>query len=138
MDPPLRSRFQARTEGIPRVGSQLIDVRRVAPQVNGAVLGRLVSVARVIQELHRDRERRIDIPDFPQASLETVAALLNGGSHLQTMDFLRYAIDFSYPFAQLGRLYLDPEVKSAILSLYEQLGLGVQVEAPASHSAVVS
>ena len=55
LDPPLCSRFQARTEGMPRVGTQLVDVRRLAPNVNGAVLGRLVSAVRVIQELHRDR-----------------------------------------------------------------------------------
>ena len=42
LDPPLRSRFQARTEGMPRVGSQLLRVRRVAPGVNSAVLGRVV------------------------------------------------------------------------------------------------
>jgi hypothetical protein len=153
LDPPLRSRFQARTEGMPRVGSQLLRVRRVAPGVNSAVLGRVVvsmqcggfdvgvdrcmlrngvlvdlvsffstpyhchiplpltiaiypllhtiatipsfhtivthhcytsllhnhgptpfprvaqkqSIARVIQELHRDKERRIDMPDFPHS-----------------------------------------------------------------------
>ena len=42
LDSPLRSRFQARTEGMPRVGSQLLRVRRVAPGVNSAVLGRVV------------------------------------------------------------------------------------------------
>ena len=159
LDSPLRSRFQARTEGMPRVGSQLLRVRRVAPGVNSAVLGRVVvsmqcggfdvgvgrcmlrngvlvdlvsffstpyhcytllhtillythcymplppyhrfvphhcytpllphhcytplpnnhgptpfprvaqkqSIARVIQELHRDKERRIDMPDFPHS-----------------------------------------------------------------------
>jgi hypothetical protein len=123
LDPPLRSRFQARTEGMPRVGSQLIDVRRIAPNVNGAVLSRLVSIARVIQELHRDRERRIDIPDFPQAGLEFVAALLSGCPVESSLQFVRYSINFSYPFGQLGKLYLDSEVRNAILSLYDQLDL---------------
>ncbi len=128
LDPPLRSRFQARSEGIPRVGAQLVEARRLAPDINAAVLGRLVSVARVIQELHRDRERRIEIPDFPQASLAVAVRMLGaaaaaGGNRTGAMPFLRYAIDFTYPFPQLGRLYLDPEVRTAILALYEQLGL---------------
>ena len=33
-------------------------------------------------------------------------------------------MDFTYPFPQLGRLYLDPEIREAILSLYEQLEIG--------------
>ena len=35
---------------------------------------------------------------------------------------------FCYPFSELGRLYLDPEIRLAILSLYEQLKIGKTAE----------
>ena len=35
---------------------------------------------------------------------------------------------FCYPFSELDRLYLDPEIRLAILSLYEQLNIGAAKE----------
>jgi hypothetical protein len=53
------------------------------------------------------------------------------------LDYLRYAIEFAYPFGSLSRLYLDPEVKQAILNLYDQLDLTTSPRAAESAVAEV-
>ena len=141
LDPPLRSRFQARTEGLLTVSAQLLEARRLAPHLNSALLVRLISVARVIHEMHGDAQGGAQIPDFPHALLETATRILIGCTDVQHLsskgdEFIRYAMGFCYPFSELGRLYLDREIRLAILSLYEQLKIGNTVEESGARTRV--
>ena len=106
-----------------------LEARRLAPDLNSALLVRLISVARVIHEMHSDAQGGTQIPDFPHALLKTATRILSGCSDVHRLsskgdEFIRYALGFCYPFSELGRLYLDPEIRLAILSLYEQLKIG--------------
>ena len=105
LDPPLRSRFQARTAGTLSVSAQLLEVRKIAPHLNSSILVRLISVARVIQEMHKDAQDGVIIPDFPHALLEVAARILDGckREHLGSSDS---SFDMLWGFATLSRSWI--------------------------------
>ena len=60
--------------------SAAVLARRLAPDLNSALLVRLISVARVIHEMHSDAQGGTQIPDFPHALLKTATRILSGCS----------------------------------------------------------
>ncbi|KAJ0176447.1 hypothetical protein K1T71_007626 [Dendrolimus kikuchii] len=73
LDPPLRSRFQARDVATIGYGEHLNQLKEEAPKVDPAKLEQLLSVA---YALISPELQQVSLPDFPVDSLHSVALIL--------------------------------------------------------------
>ncbi|KAI9345549.1 AAA domain-containing protein [Obelidium mucronatum] len=118
LDPPLRSRFQARNINVPTFLTQLSRLVKLAPNVPQTTLERLVSVAMVLRaELSRSETPFIAIPEFPN-SLDSIARILNAVRGVNP----RAILDGIYPYALMG--VLETEQKDLIESVYQRFEFG--------------
>ncbi|RKO85785.1 AAA domain-containing protein, partial [Blyttiomyces helicus] len=111
LDPPLRSRFQARNISAPTFLSQITHLAKIAPNVPQRTLERLISVSMVLRDMPVDRG--ITIPEFV-AQLDAAATLL---SRLPALD-PRALLDATYPYPLLPTT--DGEQRSVIETAYHR------------------
>ncbi|RLU26772.1 hypothetical protein DMN91_000569 [Ooceraea biroi] len=103
LDPPLRSRFQARHVPPPMFEEQFEVLRNLAPNADAGKLSQLLSCAHalVTQEAFT-----IGLPDFPLDSLSSAALILDKSPDLSVYDvFYRF-----YPY----KLFLGKEGRNAV------------------------
>ena len=74
LDPPLRSRFQARDVRHVSYNQQLEMLKELGPRVDGELLSRLLSFSHT---LITEESSNLGLPDFPLESLPTAVSLLN-------------------------------------------------------------
>ena len=131
LDPPLRSRFQARAVLPSSLSLQVAELRRVVPEMGQNILSRLLGIAQVFHEMTEDKDRGVNIPYFPSSSVGMAAQLLDvarikGKTEKMNATMLRQALDFIYPFPHLPRgTCIDEEVQGTIEDVYEQLELRI-------------
>ena len=131
LDPPLRSRFQARAVLPSSLSLQVAELRRVVPEMGQNILSRLLGIAQVFHEMTEDKDRGVNIPYFPSSSVGMAAQLLDvaripGKTEKINATMLRQALDFIYPFPHLPRgTCIDEEVQGTIEDVYEQLELRI-------------
>jgi len=113
LDPPLRSRFQARDVKSPNYNAQLAHLQMVskAPEV---ALQKLLSVATVLRTV--EMEQTVALPEFP-AQLDAIAGILACFPEVS----LRFLLDLAYPFPLMPTC--DPEQRKLIESLYQRFDL---------------
>lgn len=108
LDPPLRSRFQARDIKVPNYQSQLAHLQKIS-RASEISLQKVLSIATVIRTV--ELEQAMSIPEFP-SQLDSVAKLLSQFPDIS----LRFLLDISYPYPQMPTC--DPEQRKLIESLY--------------------
>ena len=83
LDPPLRSRFQARDVRHLSYQQQLQLLQNTAPNVDGATLSQILSFSHT---LVTDESSNLGLPDFPVDNLPSLVQLLNrSGNSLNSM-----------------------------------------------------
>ncbi|XP_014486715.1 PREDICTED: von Willebrand factor A domain-containing protein 8 [Dinoponera quadriceps] len=103
LDPPLRSRFQARHVPPPTFEEQFDALKNLAPNVDAGKLSQLLSCAHA---LISQEAVTIGLPDFPLDSLPSAALILDKSPELPVFDiFYRF-----YPY----KLFLGKEGQSAV------------------------
>ncbi|XP_072747214.1 von Willebrand factor A domain-containing protein 8 [Anoplolepis gracilipes] len=103
LDPPLRSRFQARHIPPPTFEEQFEILKNFAPNVDAGKLSQLLSCAHT---LITQEAITIGLPDFPLDSLSSAALILDKSPNLSIYDvFYRF-----YPY----KLFLSKEGQSAV------------------------
>ncbi|XP_050455261.1 von Willebrand factor A domain-containing protein 8 [Cataglyphis hispanica] len=103
LDPPLRSRFQARHIPPPTFEEQFEILRNLAPNVDSRKLSQLLSCAHA---LISQEAITIGLPDFPLDSLSSAALILDKSPDLSIYDvFYRF-----YPY----KLFLGKEGQNAV------------------------
>ncbi|TPX40629.1 hypothetical protein SeLEV6574_g06527 [Synchytrium endobioticum] len=95
LDPPLRSRFQARNIAVPSFLFQITQLKRVAPKVPQRTLERLISVGIVLRSV--TSERGVTVPEF-SSQLDHAAQILQ----LFPDTNLRCILDIIYPYPLLS------------------------------------
>ncbi|KAJ3061734.1 von Willebrand factor A domain-containing protein 8, partial [Podochytrium sp. JEL0797] len=117
LDPPLRSRFQARNINTPTFLSQITRLVKIAPKVPQKTLERLISVGIVLRAESatsiQSGTSSISIPEFP-SSVEPIARIMNAVSGVNP----RSLLDSIYPYNLMG--VLESEQKSIIESAYQR------------------
>ncbi|KAJ3293424.1 hypothetical protein HDU79_000368, partial [Rhizoclosmatium sp. JEL0117] len=117
LDPPLRSRFQARNVNNPTFFTQISRLVKIAPNVPQKILERLVSVGMVLRSESATSAQSgtssVIIPEFP-GSLENVAKLMNLVNGVNP----RSLLDSVYPHYLMG--VLESEQKLIIESAYQR------------------
>ncbi|TPX32182.1 hypothetical protein SmJEL517_g04613 [Synchytrium microbalum] len=114
LDPPLRSRFQARNIAVPTFLSQITQLKRVAPKVPQRTLERLISVGFVLRSV--TSEKGVAVPEFP-AQLDHAARILQSFPDTN----LRCILDIMYPYPLLSGT--DEEQRSIIESTYQRFDM---------------
>ncbi|XP_053996012.1 von Willebrand factor A domain-containing protein 8 isoform X1 [Hylaeus anthracinus] len=116
LDPPLRSRFQARHIPPPKFEDQLETLRNLVPDVDKGKLSQLLSCAHA---LVTQEAMSLGLPDFPLDNLTSAAIIMDKCPHLSVLDvFYRF-----YPY----KLFLGKEGQTAvedILSTFNILDTG--------------
>ncbi|XP_032686011.1 von Willebrand factor A domain-containing protein 8 [Odontomachus brunneus] len=103
LDPPLRSRFQARHVPPPTFEEQFDTLKNLAPNVDAGKLSQLLSCAHALVS---QEAFSIGLPDFPLDSLSSAAVILEKSPDLSVYDiFYRF-----YPY----KLFLAKEGQSAV------------------------
>ena len=103
LDPPLRSRFQARHIPPPSFEDQLQSSRKLAPNVDSGKLSQLLSCAHA---LVTQEAISLGLPDFPLDNLFSAALIMDKCPHLPVFDiFYRF-----YPY----KLFLGKEGRTAV------------------------
>jgi MoxR-like ATPase len=131
LDPPLRSRFQARAVLPSSLALQVAELKQVVPDMSQQILSRLLGIAQVFHEMTEDKDRGVNIPNFPSASVGLAAKLLDivrikGKTENMNAVMLRQALDFIYPFTHLSiGTNIDEEVQGTINDVYDQLELTI-------------
>ncbi|KAI8855148.1 AAA domain-containing protein [Chytridium lagenaria] len=113
LDPPFRSRFQARHIGPPNSMSQILHLNRFVHSLQSSSVKRFVSVALAIQTRSPDDE--FTLPEYP-TSIDPAIAILSKFPHIEK----RMLLDLLYPFP----LFLGTEEnkKTIIEKVYERFG----------------
>eukprot|EP00935_MAST-01C_sp_MAST-1C-sp1_P002044 g2044.t1 len=137
LDPPLRSRFQARYIDFLAPSTQLSAFRKVAARAPEAQLMKLLHVATVLrtaveQEMESTEGMQAHVPPPLCASLNTVARLLELAPELP----LRFLLDACYPYPNLP--LCSPEQRSAVEALYKRFGIAGNAAADDSTSSLSS
>jgi MoxR-like ATPase len=111
LDPPFRSRFQARYIAAPDLETQLMTLRERFPAVTAKVLEQLVSISLLFQDFESDLGG--SIPDFP-VYLDQYCGLLNKIPDSLLADSLM----FCYPYLFMNEMndQLKATMKSALAS----------------------
>ncbi|KAJ3316414.1 von Willebrand factor A domain-containing protein 8, partial [Blyttiomyces sp. JEL0837] len=112
LDPPLRSRFQARNISTPTFLSQLQQLRKLAPNVPQRTAERLISVGMVLRS-DTETTGSITIPEFP-TTLDSAIKILD----LIPTANQRAILDMMYPFTLLP--VLEDEQRSVIEATYSR------------------
>ncbi|KAJ3220295.1 von Willebrand factor A domain-containing protein 8 [Dinochytrium kinnereticum] len=115
LDPPFRSRFQARHIGRPNFLSQLSHLSTIVDKAHLQTLKRLVSVALALQAPSGGDGDLGTLPEFP-VSLESIAKILNRFPNVEQ----RLLLDLSYPFCLLPTT--EQSQKSLIEKVFERFG----------------
>ncbi|XP_011166750.2 von Willebrand factor A domain-containing protein 8 isoform X1 [Solenopsis invicta] len=103
LDPPLRSRFQARHIPPPTFEEQFEALRNLAPNVDAGKLSQLLSCAHA---LVTQEAVTIGLPDFPLDNLSSAALIMDKSPDLSVYDvFYRF-----YPY----KLFLGKEGQNAV------------------------
>ncbi|XP_011645711.1 von Willebrand factor A domain-containing protein 8 [Pogonomyrmex barbatus] len=103
LDPPLRSRFQARHIPPPTFEEQFEVLRNLAPNVDAGKLSQLLSCAHA---LVTQEAVTIGLPDFPLDNLSSAALIMDKSPDLSVYDiFYRF-----YPY----KLFLGKEGQNAV------------------------
>ncbi|KAJ3126154.1 von Willebrand factor A domain-containing protein 8 [Physocladia obscura] len=118
LDPPLRSRFQARNINIPSYLSQVMRLSKIAPNVPSKILERLISVGTVLRSETTTANSSVSIPEFP-SSLDFVARILNAIPACSP----RALLDCIYPYILIEDV-LEKEEKSLIETAYQRFDFG--------------
>ena len=63
LDPPLRSRFQARAVLPSSLALQVAELKQVVPDMSQQILSRLLGIAQVFHEMTEDKDRGVNIPN---------------------------------------------------------------------------
>ncbi|KAI8617008.1 AAA domain-containing protein [Chytriomyces sp. MP71] len=117
LDPPLRSRFQARNINVPTFLTQISHLIKIAPNVPQKTLERLISVGLVLRAeattSQTGNSASVAIPEFP-TSLEPVARMLSTAASVN----IRSLLDSVYPYALMG--VLEHEQVSMIEAAYQR------------------
>jgi MoxR-like ATPase len=146
LDPPLRSRFQARYIDFLAPSTQLQAFRQIAPGAPKELLMKLLHVATVLrtaneEEMEATEGMQAHVPPPLCASLNTAARLLE----LAPDSSLRFVLDSCYPYPNLP--LCSPEQRSAVEALYKRFGILAlpspsspinTIEASAPSSAVIN
>ncbi|XP_076231251.1 von Willebrand factor A domain-containing protein c12.2 [Calliopsis andreniformis] len=112
LDPPLRSRFQARYIAPPSYEDQLENLKKLAPNVDPGKLAQLVSCAHA---LITQEAVSLGLPDFPLDNLPSAAIIMDKCPHLPVYDiFYRF-----YPY----KLFLGREGRSAVESILKTFNI---------------
>ncbi|XP_046413785.1 von Willebrand factor A domain-containing protein 8 [Neodiprion fabricii] len=112
LDPPLRSRFQARHIPQTSFKDQLESLKAIAPDVDSAILSQLLSCCHA---LVTDDAVNLGLPDFPLDNLSAVAKILNSFRVLEPYDAF-YSL---YPY----KLFLGKEGRDAVEDILKTFGL---------------
>ncbi|XP_012062470.1 PREDICTED: von Willebrand factor A domain-containing protein 8 [Atta cephalotes] len=108
LDPPLRSRFQARHIPPPTFEEQFEGLRNLAPNVDAGKLSQLLSCAHA---LVTPEAVTIGLPDFPLDNLSSAACIMDNNPDLSVYDiFYRF-----YPY----KLFLGKEGQNAVEDILE-------------------
>ncbi|XP_076618440.1 von Willebrand factor A domain-containing protein c12.2 isoform X2 [Colletes latitarsis] len=103
LDPPLRSRFQARHIPPPSYEEQMETLRNLVPNVDAGKLSQLLSCAHA---LVTQEAISLGLPDFPLDNLTSAAIIMDKCPHLPVSDiFYRF-----YPY----KLFLGKEGQTAV------------------------
>jgi von Willebrand factor A domain-containing protein 8 len=131
LDPPLRSRFQARAVLPSSLALQVAELKQIVPDMSQQVLARLLGIAQVFHEMTEDKDRGVNIPHFPSSSVSIAARLLDvvcikGKTENMNAAMVRQALDFIYPFPHLPvGTCIDEEVQGTINDVYDHLELTI-------------
>ncbi|TPX75293.1 hypothetical protein CcCBS67573_g03438 [Chytriomyces confervae] len=124
LDPPLRSRFQARNINIPTFLTQITELVKIAPNVPQKTLEKLISVGIVLRAeattAQSSNTATVAIPEFP-TTLVPVARILNKAPGVNP----RSLLDSVYPHALMETL--EKEQISVIEATYQRFDFGSEV-----------
>ncbi|KAG7197989.1 hypothetical protein KM043_016215 [Ampulex compressa] len=120
LDPPLRSRFQARHIQSLSFEEQLETLKSLAPNVDSGRLSQLLSCAHALM---MQEAVSLGLPDFPLDNLKSAALILDKCPHLPVFDiFCRF-----YPY----NLFLGKEGQNAVEDILTTFNvLEISKEAP--------
>jgi MoxR-like ATPase len=113
LDPPLRSRFQARNIAFPGFDAHLQHLQSIAPNAK-IQLTKLISLASTIRTL--PREAAINIPEFP-GTLDGVARTLQALPRVEA----RFLLDVCYPWALLPGF--EAEKRNIVEAGFKRFGM---------------
>ena len=99
LDPPLRSRFQARDVASPPYQELLDQLATIAPQLERAQLARILSFSCA---LLTEESAGLGLPDFPLAALPRALQLLQAVPELQPADLLAKIYPYKLMLPQDG------------------------------------
>ncbi len=114
LDPPFRSRFQARFVGIPSAESQFLLLKPLFPNIPSNGIERVVSACLTIQNFASDQGAFV--PDFPPF-LNRFIAILHKFSGLDARDCLELV--YPYPFLANG----DAQMNNVVFSIIQRFQL---------------
>ncbi|XP_024941330.1 von Willebrand factor A domain-containing protein 8 isoform X2 [Cephus cinctus] len=112
LDPPLRSRFQARHIPASSYEEQLEMLKRIAPNVDVAKLSQLLSSCHA---LTTHEAITLGLPDFPLDNLQSAALILETFPDVEVYDIF-YRL---YPY----KLFLGKEGRNAVETILETFGI---------------
>ncbi|KAI9366882.1 AAA domain-containing protein, partial [Zopfochytrium polystomum] len=112
LDPPLRSRFQARNINVPSFLSQMQHFIRLCPNVPQKTIERLVSVGMVLRA-ESNPVAAVSIPEFP-TNMDAAIATLRNFPEIN----LRALLDCVFPFPLLS--FVEDEQRSVIDAAYQR------------------
>ncbi|KAJ3144684.1 von Willebrand factor A domain-containing protein 8, partial [Irineochytrium annulatum] len=117
LDPPFRSRFQARNIPVPTYLSQVTHLASLTKDLPQRLLERLVSVGILLRDSSADASSAssVSMPEFP-TSLDRAVCLLNAIPDGEA----RAVLDMLYPFTLMSTL--DDEQRSVVEAAYQRFG----------------
>ncbi|CAL7944841.1 unnamed protein product [Xylocopa violacea] len=123
LDPPFRSRFQARHIAPPNFAEQLDTLKTLLTHTDTTKLKQLLSCAHAFVT---EEAVFLGLPDFPLDNLPYVAVIMDKCPHLPMLDIFYRC----YPY----KLFLGPEGQSAVESILETFN----IPKTGSNDAIVS
>lgn len=112
LDPPLRSRFQARHISSPSFEEQLEEMKKLTPNVDPGKLSQFLSCCHA---LATEEAQNLGLPDFPLDNVTSAAFILETFPNTSVYNvFYRY-----YPY----KLFLTKEGKTAVEDILETFGV---------------